>query len=82
LPERLREIKRNPVFLVKAALISNHDSNTHLHDRPEGKGMNLLWMMTDQIRADCLGFMGHPLAQTPHLDRLAADSIVFAFFWP
>lgn len=39
--------------------------------------MNLLWIMADQLRADCLGFMGHPAAQTPHLDRLAADSIVF-----
>jgi arylsulfatase len=39
--------------------------------------MNLLWIMTDQHRADCLGFMGHPIIQTPHLDRLAADGVVF-----
>lgn len=39
--------------------------------------MNVLWIMTDQHRADCLGFMGHPLVQTPNLDRLAAASVVF-----
>jgi len=38
---------------------------------------NVLWIMTDQHRADCLGFMGHPVAQTPHLDRLAAEGVVF-----
>ena len=40
--------------------------------------MNVLWIMTDQYRADCLGYMGHPVVQTPHLDRLAAaSSVVF-----
>ncbi len=39
--------------------------------------MNVLWIMTDQHRADCLGFMGHPVARTPNLDRLAASSVVF-----
>ena len=39
--------------------------------------MNVLWIMTDQHRADCLGFMGHPLVQTPNLDRLAESSVVF-----
>lgn len=33
--------------------------------------------MTDQHRADCLGFMGHPCVQTPNLDALAAESVVF-----
>lgn len=39
--------------------------------------MNVLWIMTDQHRADCLGFMGHPVAQTPNLDRLAGSGVVF-----
>ena len=39
--------------------------------------MNLLWIMTDQHRADCLGFMGHPAVETPNLDRLAAEGVVF-----
>lgn len=38
---------------------------------------NLLWIMTDQHRADCLGFMGHPCIRTPNLDALASESVVF-----
>ena len=38
---------------------------------------NVLWIMTDQHRADCLGCMGHPTIQTPNLDRLAAEGVVF-----
>ena len=44
----------------------------HNHARP-----NVLWIMTDQYRADCLGYMGHPVVQTPNLDRLAASGVVF-----
>ncbi|NCO35391.1 MAG: hypothetical protein AUJ92_08535 [Armatimonadetes bacterium CG2_30_59_28] len=33
--------------------------------------MNVLFFMTDQHHADCLGFMGHPLVKTPNLDALA-----------
>jgi len=33
--------------------------------------------MADQHRADCLGCMGHPAAQTPNLDALAAEGILF-----
>jgi choline-sulfatase len=39
--------------------------------------MNVLWLMADQMRGDCPGFMGHPIVQTPHLDQLAAKGTVF-----
>jgi arylsulfatase A-like enzyme len=39
--------------------------------------MNILWIIADQLQADCLGFMGNPIIQTPHLDELAAQSFVF-----
>lgn len=38
---------------------------------------NVLWIMTDQHRADCLGCTGHPVAQTPNLDRIAREGVVF-----
>jgi arylsulfatase len=38
---------------------------------------NILMLMTDQQRGDCLGADGHPVVQTPHLDRLAAEGIRF-----
>jgi arylsulfatase len=38
---------------------------------------NVILLMTDQHRADVLGFMGHPIVRTPHLDGLAARGTVF-----
>jgi len=38
---------------------------------------NVLLLMTDQHKPDCLGAYGHPVARTPHLDALAARSVRF-----
>jgi arylsulfatase A-like enzyme len=37
----------------------------------------VLLLMADQLRWDALGFMGHPVVRTPHLDRLARDGTMF-----
>jgi arylsulfatase A-like enzyme len=39
--------------------------------------MNLLFITADQWRGDCLSCVGHPVARTPNLDRLAADGVLF-----
>ena len=39
--------------------------------------MNILFITADQWRGDCLSSVGHPCVQTPNLDRLAADGVVF-----
>src|SRR5665213_2782716 len=41
------------------------------------KRPNILLLMDDQHRADCLGAAGHPCVQTPNLDRLAAEGALF-----
>ena len=38
---------------------------------------HILILMTDQQRADCLGCAGHPLLQTPNMDRIAAGGVRF-----
>ena len=40
--------------------------------------MNVLLVTLDQFRADALGCAGHPLVQTPNLDRLAASGVRLA----
>ncbi|WP_407495664.1 sulfatase [Pseudooceanicola sp. MF1-13] len=42
---------------------------------------NILYIMTDQLRADCLGCYGHPLIKTPNIDRLAAQGARFDRFY-
>jgi len=38
---------------------------------------NMIFVLTDDHRWDALSAMGHPFLQTPHLDRLANEGILF-----
>lgn len=39
------------------------------------KRPNIILLMADQMRGDCLGIAGHPDVKTPHLDFLAGEGI-------
>ncbi len=39
--------------------------------------MNILFITADQWRAECLSLLGHPFVQTPNLDALARDGVLF-----
>jgi len=38
---------------------------------------NILLLMTDQHRADCLGCYDNPVIKTPNFDRIAKEGVVF-----
>ncbi|MCY3877852.1 MAG: sulfatase-like hydrolase/transferase [Rhodobacteraceae bacterium] len=42
---------------------------------------NILYIMTDQHRADWLGCVGHPQLRTPHIDSLAGRGTRFSNFY-
>lgn len=42
-----------------------------------GQRPNVLFVLTDDHRADYLGCMGHPIVKTPHIDALAARGTLF-----
>lgn len=44
-----------------------------MSDRP-----NIVLIMTDQQRGDCLGVDGHPVLKTPYLDQLASEGVRFS----
>ncbi len=44
-------------------------------------GRSVLFITVDQWRGDCLSALGHPLLETPALDALAADGVLFANHW-
>lgn len=58
-----------------------YDSIFPYTNRNEGllpmKQPNILFIMTDQMRGDCMGAVGHPDVKTPYLDSLAAKGILF-----
>ena len=41
------------------------------------KHPNIILIMTDQLRGDCLGIAGHPDVKTPYLDTLASRGVSF-----
>lgn len=41
------------------------------------KQPNIIYILSDDHRAELLGAMGHPVVQTPHLDRLASEGVLF-----
>ena len=38
---------------------------------------NILFLMADQLRGDCLGCTGNKIIKTPHLDSIAKEGILF-----
>ena len=41
------------------------------------KKPNIVFILTDDHRWDAFGFMGHAFLQTPNLDRIANEGVVF-----
>lgn len=39
---------------------------------------NVLWIISDEFRADCIGYLGNPIIKTPNLDNLCEESAVFS----
>ncbi len=38
---------------------------------------NIVFFLADDLRADCLGMLGHPIVKTPNLDTLLSDGFAF-----
>jgi arylsulfatase A-like enzyme len=51
------------------------------HQRDGAERPNVLFLITDQHRADHVGFGGNDVVRTPNLDRLAARGMVFDNAW-
>ena len=45
--------------------------------RPAHQPLNVIMIEADDLNPMALGYMGHGVAQTPHLDRLAAQGTIF-----
>jgi arylsulfatase A-like enzyme len=41
------------------------------------KKPNLLFLMSDQHRGDCMGAAGNPVVRTPHMDRIGREGVRF-----
>ena len=63
---------------VVASAIAPTSAATDGSARPQpGRRPNIILLMTDQHRGDCLGAAGNRVIRTPHLDAMAADGALF-----
>lgn len=69
-------ISRRALFRNLSGLLG---APAFLKARP--KYPNILFVMTDEHRADSLACYGHPLVKTPNFDRLAAEGVRFENFF-
>jgi len=69
-----RTMKRRQFMTLSGAALS---APAVLARRPSSKKPNILLLMADQLRGDCLGADGNSDIQTPNLDRLASEGARF-----
>ncbi|MBD3267987.1 sulfatase-like hydrolase/transferase [bacterium] len=70
--DRRQFLKQNTMGLLGAGLLTSQPAMAQSKKRP-----NILWIMLDDGRADALGCYNAPWAQTPNLNRLAAEGVRF-----
>lgn len=59
-----------PLTLTVSALVG-------CHNKSENKNLNILVIMSDQHRFDCIGVNGNADVKTPNIDMLASDGVVY-----
>ena len=67
-------------FLLCVSAGRTEDTRAEAATTPAGdtRRPNILWIMADQLRYDCVGANGNRIIKTPHLDRLAEESANFS----
>ncbi len=63
---------------ILSGLANAADTQTPPRPKARPGSPNILLIMTDQQRYDCVGVNGNPRIKTPHLDQLAAASANFS----
>ncbi len=72
LPVSLRSIPALFVLLATGAACRAQTPLPAAAFRP-----NIIFLLTDDQRANALGISGHSVLETPHIDRLARDGVLF-----
>ncbi len=66
-----------PLVLLAATLLVSLGALDPAASRPGQDRPNIVAILADDMRADCVGALGHPVVKTPHLDALIRDGCTF-----
>ena len=64
------------LILLSVGCVASSPSIARAETKPK-EPANILFILTDQHRRDCVGAYGNPKIHTPNLDRLARDGVRF-----
>jgi arylsulfatase A-like enzyme len=68
-------MKHTTLLLASLGLLCGHSHAAGL--APAAARPNILIILPDQMRGSAMGCMGNPDVQTPHIDRLAREGVLF-----
>jgi arylsulfatase A-like enzyme len=72
--KNFRQMKKQVLLVLFGALLVFNLYSKQLKGK---KHPNIVFLLCDDLRWDALGFMGNKHILTPHIDRLAGESVVF-----
>ncbi len=70
-------LSRRDFLASSAAALSAWGCGAGPPPENDAKPLNVLFLFPDQMRAQAMGCMGNPDVKTPHLDKLAAEGLLF-----
>ncbi len=74
-PRNTPPLMRSLIFLL-AVCVSAH-CRLGAEDAPSPARPNILFVLADDMRPDCIRALGHPIVETPHLDSLVREGMMF-----
>ncbi|MEZ6045376.1 MAG: sulfatase [Planctomycetaceae bacterium] len=69
--------RKHFLVIIMVTLGCLHTNLQQLAAAPKSDRPNIIFILTDDQRADAMGCMGNPVIQTPELDKLAAEGHLF-----
>ncbi len=76
-PATLRTSTIPAILILAAAASTPRAAAAEESAEAAARRPNIIFLLTDDQRWDALGCMGNPIIETPHIDRLAQEGVVF-----
>jgi N-acetylglucosamine-6-sulfatase len=70
-------LRRSAATAAASALSMSARHSSAQSGLAQGPRRNIIFILIDDQRYDAMGFMGHPFLETPRLDSLAGNGVVF-----
>ena len=70
-------MKKNRIVLIGFLLLLGTTTLLYAGKKKDPEKPNIIFLLTDDLRWDALGYAGNEIIQTPQLDRLAREGVYF-----